>query len=142
MLILVFEVIVQPHGNIFLTFSSETKIMKIRHSAISTSESNPTKQLFRRRLIFTNKIHQGKKIVCIINHHNTWLICYRILTDVLCRKKKIYHLYSDGSEFLQGPRYSTIPNKATKSYRNLSKNKISDVVQKNQLTYLYHNRKM
>ena len=33
--ILVFEVIVQPHGNIFLTFSSETKIMKITHSAPS-----------------------------------------------------------------------------------------------------------
>ena len=46
------------------------------------------------------------------------------------KKNLIYHLYSDGSEFLQGPRYSTIPNKATKSYRNLSKNKISDVVQK------------
>ena len=32
-LILVFEVIVQPHKAHFLTFSSETKIMKITHSA-------------------------------------------------------------------------------------------------------------
>ena len=127
-----------------LSGENETKIVKIKHSAISTSESNPTKQLFRRRSIFTNKIHQGKKIVCIINHHNTWLICYRILTDVLCRKKNlIYHLYSDGSEFLQGPRYSTSPNKATKSYRNLSKkNKISVVQKEPVYTYLYHNRKM
>ena len=31
-LILVFEVIVQPHKTHFLTFSSETKIMKITHS--------------------------------------------------------------------------------------------------------------
>ena len=34
-LILVFEVIVQPHKTHFLTFLCETKIMKITHSAIS-----------------------------------------------------------------------------------------------------------
>ena len=33
MLILVFEVIVQPPKTIFFTFSSQTKIMKITHSA-------------------------------------------------------------------------------------------------------------
>ena len=34
-LILVFEVIVQPPKTHFLTFSSETKIMKITHSAMA-----------------------------------------------------------------------------------------------------------
>ena len=34
MLILVFEVIVQPSKTHFLTFSSETQIMKITHSAV------------------------------------------------------------------------------------------------------------
>ena len=37
-LILVFEVIVQPPKTHFLTFSSETKIMKISHSATRSND--------------------------------------------------------------------------------------------------------
>ena len=38
-MILVFEVIMQPPKTIFLTFSSETKIMKITHSALLTRQT-------------------------------------------------------------------------------------------------------
>ena len=42
-LTLVFEVIVQPPKTIFLTFSYETKIMKITHSALCTIQGDSTK---------------------------------------------------------------------------------------------------
>ena len=44
-LILAFEVIVQPLKAHFLTFSGETKIMKITHSAVFYNPQNPQNPL-------------------------------------------------------------------------------------------------
>ena len=44
MLILGFEVIVQPPKTIFLTFSSETKIMKITYSVDGVRKTSPNKK--------------------------------------------------------------------------------------------------